>query len=93
MAGGPKKPVNIFQLYRGDSPKEIFNWRLWLAVFTFGLMGAARGIDEGLINGVFSSKAFQRQINIDHLGTSEFANIKGNVVAMVNIGSVGGTIL
>jgi hypothetical protein len=47
MAGGPKKPVNIFRLRNLNEPKEVFNWRLWFAVLSFGLMGAARGVDEG----------------------------------------------
>lgn len=45
MAGGGSA-LNIFKLNRGDAPKEVLNWRLWFAVFSFGLMGAARGIDE-----------------------------------------------
>jgi hypothetical protein len=48
-AGG--KAIIIFRLNRGDDPKEVINWRLWFAVFSFGIMGAARGIDEGLISG------------------------------------------
>jgi len=48
--GAAKKPVNIFKLSLGDDPKEVINWRLWFAVFSFGIMGAARGIDEGLIS-------------------------------------------
>ena len=90
---GAKKPVNIFKLYRGEAPPQVFNWRLWLAVCSFSLMGAARGIDEGLISGVFASKDFQRSIDVDLLESSDFANVKGNVVAMVNIGSVGGALL
>ena len=43
MAGGGGKPQNIFKLNRGDDPKEVLNWRLWFAVFSFGIMGAARG--------------------------------------------------
>ena len=43
MAGGGGKPQNIFRLNRGDDPKEVLNWRLWFAVFSFGIMGAARG--------------------------------------------------
>lgn len=93
MAGGAKKPVNIFKHYASDAPKEIFNWRLWLAVLPFALMGAARGIDEGLINGVFTSSSFQKHLKIQHLGPSELANIKGNIVAMVNLGSVGGSLM
>lgn len=56
MAGGTKKPVNIFRLKNLDEPKQVFNWRLWLAVISFGLMGAARGVDEGLISGAFNSR-------------------------------------
>jgi hypothetical protein len=50
MGGAGKKPVNIFRLSFGDEPKEVNNWRLWFAVFSFGIMGAARGIDEGMVS-------------------------------------------
>lgn len=43
MAGGGGKPQNIFKLNRGNDPKEVLNWRLWFAVVSFGIMGAARG--------------------------------------------------
>lgn len=79
MAGGVKKPVNIFRLKNLGLPKEVFNWRLWFAVFSFGLLGAARGVDEGLINGAFGSKDFQRTIHYDEYDTVEQANIKANV--------------
>lgn len=89
---GAKKPVNIFQLKNLGDPKQVYNWRLWLAVVSFGLMGAARGVDEGLISGAFNSKDFQRTINYDSYSTVEKANIKANVSAMVQIGSVGGAL-
>ncbi|KAJ5499420.1 Major facilitator superfamily domain general substrate transporter [Penicillium expansum] len=92
MAGGAKKPVNIFRLKDLGEPKEVFNWRLWFAVISFGLMGAARGVDEGLISGAFNSKDFQRYINYDSYGEVEQTNIKANVTAMVQIGSVGGAL-
>lgn len=74
-------------------PKEIFNWKLWFAVVSFGLMGAARGIDEGLISGAFNSKDFQQYINYSSYSKVEQTNIKANVSAMVQIGSVGGALL
>lgn len=43
MAGGGGKPLNIFKVNRGVDPPQAFNWRLWFAVFSFGIMGAARG--------------------------------------------------
>ncbi|KAF3401890.1 Quinate permease [Penicillium rolfsii] len=92
MAGGAKKPVNIFRLKNLGEPKEVFNWRLWFAVISFGLMGAARGIDEGLISGAFNSKDFQRYINYSSYSKVEQTNIKANVSAMVQIGSVGGAL-
>ncbi|KAJ5985988.1 hypothetical protein N7499_007719 [Penicillium canescens] len=92
MAGGAKKPVNIFRLKDLGEPKQVFNWRLWFAVISFGLMGAARGVDEGLISGAFNSKDFQKYIHYDTYSEVEQTNIKGNVTAMVQIGSVGGAL-
>ncbi|EGO54265.1 hypothetical protein NEUTE1DRAFT_87470 [Neurospora tetrasperma FGSC 2508] len=93
MAGGVKKPVNIFKLKNLDEPKEVFNWRLWFAVLSFGLLGAARGVDEGLINGALKSKNFQDSINYASYSTVEQANIKANISSMVQIGSVGGALI
>ncbi|KAH6986304.1 general substrate transporter [Ilyonectria sp. MPI-CAGE-AT-0026] len=93
MAGGVKKPVNIFRLKDLDEPAGAFNWRLWFAVISFSLLGAARGIDEGLISGAFNSVDFKRTINYDSYTTVEQANIKANVSAMVQIGSVGGALI
>lgn len=90
---GAKKPVNIFRLRDLGEPKEVFNWRLWFAVISFGLMGAARGVDEGLISGAFNSKDFQKYINYESYTEVEQTNIKANVTAMVQIGSVGGALL
>ncbi|KAL4890640.1 general substrate transporter [Aspergillus ambiguus] len=92
MAGGSKKPINVFRLGNLDDPKQVFNWRLWFAVVSFGLMGAARGVDEGLISGAFNSKDFQRTIHFDSYSEVEQTNIKANVSAMVQIGSVGGAL-
>ncbi len=86
-AGGTA--LNIFKLNRGDDPKEVLNWRLWLAVFSFGIMGAARGIDEGLISGTLASSDFKKLLNLPSSGP-EYAQIQANISAMVQIGSVAG---
>ncbi|EGY20362.1 quinate permease like protein [Verticillium longisporum] len=93
MAGGVKKPVNIFNLKNLGEPEGVFNWRLWFAVVSFGLLGAARGVDEGLISGAFKSKDFQRFIHYENYDHVEQTNIKANVSAMVQIGSVGGALI
>lgn len=84
-AGG--KPINIFKLNTGDDPREVLNWRLWFAVFSFGIMGAARGVDEGLISGTLASKDFKKLLNLDKLDPDgpEWANIKANVSSMVQV--------
>lgn len=93
MAGGGGKPQNIFKINRGVDPPEAFNWRLWFAVFSFGIMGAARGVDEGLISGTLAKSQFQHQLGLDLLEDPDLAKIKGNISAMVQIGSVGGAAL
>ncbi|OAP56518.1 hypothetical protein AYL99_09697 [Fonsecaea erecta] len=95
MGGGGGKPLNIFRLGSSlaDEPKEVLNWRLWFAVVSFGIMGAARGVDEGLISGTFNTEDFQQLLGFDKLDKDQYANVKGNVSAMVQIGSVGGALL
>lgn len=91
MAGG--SAINIFKFNTGSLPKETLNWRLWFAVFAFGLLGAARGVDEGLITGVFNSPAFKEQLGLSDLSKSELASVKGNVSSMVQLGSMPGALL
>lgn len=93
MAGGVKKPINVFRLGELGEPKGVFNWRLWFSVLSFGLLGAARGIDEGLISGAFKSKHFQKLIHYDTFSKSEQTNVKANISSMVLMGSVAGSLL
>lgn len=90
---GVKKPVNVFRLKDLPEPKGAFNWRLWYSVSCFGLLGAARGIDEGLITGAFNSADFKKSIHYDSYSRAEQADIKANVSAMVQIGCVGGALM
>ncbi|KAJ5680778.1 hypothetical protein N7536_011917 [Penicillium majusculum] len=90
MAGGAA--INIFKFNTGSLPKETLNAKLWFAVFAFGLMGAARGVDEGLITGVFNSNAFKQSVGIDDLEKDELASIKGTISSMVQLGSVAGAL-
>jgi hypothetical protein len=53
----------------------------------------AKDVDEGLISGAFNSDHFQRIINYSSYTKVEQANIKANVSAMVQIGSVGGALM
>ena len=94
MAQAGKKPVNIFKLSSLPEPKQVFhNWRLWFSVLSFALLGAARGIDEGLISGAFKSRHFQESINYSSYSAVEQAKIKANVASMVQLGCVGGAMM
>lgn len=91
MGGGTS--LNVFNIKASGLPEQALNRRLWLAVFTFGLMGAARGVDEGLITGVFNTDAFKVPLGLDKLDPDELANVKGNVSSMVQLGSIPGALL
>lgn len=78
MGGG--SALNIFDLSASGLPKQAMrSKRLWLAIVTFGTMGAARGVDEGLISGVFNTDAFKVPLGLDQLSPDDLASVKGNV--------------
>jgi hypothetical protein len=91
MAGGAA--LNIFRMGNSGLPKAVLNRHLWLAVLTFGLMGAARGVDEGLITGIFNTDVFKKSLGLDTLGKDELADVKGDVSSMVQLGSIPGALL
>jgi MFS family permease len=46
-----------------------------------------------LISGTFNTKDFQQLLGLGNLDPVAFANVKGNISAMVQIGSVAGALL
>lgn len=78
-----------------DSPPEIFNSRLYLAVFLFGILGAGRGYDEGNVAGSVAQKSFIEFAGLDDESKSEsyLANLKSNIKSMVLLGSIGGSLI
>ncbi|KAK3670467.1 hypothetical protein LTR78_009708 [Recurvomyces mirabilis] len=86
----------MFKKALADTPREALNLRLLLAVVCFGLMGAARGLDEGLIGTTVAQKSFMTEYCLSVTGTrtaAEVAQRKGNITAMVQIGSVAGSLI
>lgn len=78
-----------------DSPKEIYNITLYLTVFVFGILGAARGLDEGNIAGNVTQVSFMNEFGLSDTtkSTSELANLKSNITSMVQVGSIAGAII
>lgn len=60
----------------------------------FGLMGAARGLDEGLIGTSASQKSFIRLFGLEDpaLSAKEQADLLSNITSMVQLGSIGGAL-
>lgn len=78
-----------------NEPKQVLNRTLWLAVLIFGLLGSARGLDEGMIAGTTSQVSFEKQFNLKDptLTASQQADNLSNITAMVQVGSIGGAII
>ena len=77
------------------SPKEIYNATLYFTVFVFGILGAARGYDEGCISGAIYQKSFRDLfgLNDKNKDVHQVADLKSNIAAMVQLGAVGGAML
>ncbi|OAX84899.1 hypothetical protein ACJ72_00721 [Emergomyces africanus] len=86
---------NIFKQHLADTPREVLNWKLGLGVLCFGIMGASRGIDEGLISGTVQQKSFVAEYHLDdpNMSAGSRANRLGNITAMVQIGSIAGALM
>lgn len=91
------KPKTKFKwrVVDNHSPKEIYNRALYLSVFVFGILGAARGMDEGAVAGAVYHQSFKDRFGLSDTtkSASWLANRKSNITAMVQLGSVGGSLL
>ncbi|KAJ6031435.1 general substrate transporter [Penicillium herquei] len=69
-----------------DSPREIFNRRLFLTAFAFALGGCAKGWDEGSAAAITQLLSFQNTYHLDD-------NSISNIVSLVNLGAGVGALL
>lgn len=78
-----------------SAPKEIYNRTLYFSIFVFGILGAARGLDEGGISGCLALPAFRNRFGLNDTTKSslELASLKSNIASMVQLGSIGGAML
>lgn len=91
----PEKKKFRWRIEDTDSPKEIYNWTLYLSVFVFGVLGAARGLDEGSISGSVAQPSFKKQFGLadETKSANELADLKSNITSMVQLGSVAGAMI
>lgn len=76
-----------------DTPKEVLNWRLYWCTFVFGILGASRGLDEGLVGGMVGMKSFKHAFHMEEGSKADIANRESNVTSMVQLGSIAGALL
>ncbi|OJJ39996.1 hypothetical protein ASPWEDRAFT_46962 [Aspergillus wentii DTO 134E9] len=69
-----------------DSPREIFNRHLFLAVCAFAMGGCAKGWDEGSASAISQLPSFKHRYGLDDDRTS-------NIVSLVNLGAGVGALL
>lgn len=58
-----------------------------------GILGASRGIDEGLVGGMIGLESFKDEFPLEVGSDSEVANRESNITSMVQLGSIGGALL
>lgn len=76
-----------------DTPHQVLNWRLYWSTFVFGILGASRGLDEGLVGGMVGMKSFKHEFPMDQGNKDEQANRESNITSMVQLGSIAGALL
>ncbi|ODV81679.1 quinate permease [Suhomyces tanzawaensis NRRL Y-17324] len=93
-------PTTVASKYRwkvnaDSSPPEIYNRTLYLCIFVFGILGAARGFDEGNISGAMALPSFKKYFGLadKHKTKDELANLKSNIASMVQLGAIGGAMI
>lgn len=58
-----------------------------------GILGAGRGLDEGLVGGMVSLKSFKDEFGLDKGSSHEQAQLESNITSMVQLGSIVGSLL
>ena len=77
------------------APPEIFNRTLYIACFVFGILGCARGYDEGYIGGLVVKEPFIERFGLNNPDATaeQLADLASNITSMVLVGSIGGSLL
>ncbi|KAG7663534.1 uncharacterized protein J8A68_002918 [[Candida] subhashii] len=91
----PKKKKFRWTVDTSEHPPQVFNLTLYLSIFVFGILGAARGYDEGNISGNITLPSFKARFGLsDETKSADYlANLKSNITSMVQLGAIGGAML
>lgn len=90
-----KKWYHFWYLPPDHSPPEIYNWTLYACMIVFGILGSARGYDEGNIGGSIAQVSFKRFFGLSDKTKSKsyLTNRQSNITAMVQLGAIPGALI
>jgi sugar porter (SP) family MFS transporter len=90
-----KKWYHFWYLPPDHSPPQIYNKTLYLTMFAFGILGAARGYDEGNVGGSIAQISFKNHFGLDDptKSASYLKNRQSNITSMVQLGSILGALI
>lgn len=74
------------------TPKEIYNYRIYLLTILACLGSWMFGYQNGVISGVLVLPAFYRDFHLPPVGTASYNNITANIVSLLQIGGIAGVL-
>ncbi|KAB5572655.1 MFS quinate transporter QutD [Coniochaeta sp. 2T2.1] len=70
----------------GETPKEVYNWRMYLASVCAGFGGALFGYDNAFLGGTLALPSFRTQFGLDGLSTGDVNNLSSNIIITFQAG-------
>ncbi|KAH8922981.1 hypothetical protein BT69DRAFT_1185953, partial [Atractiella rhizophila] len=68
------------------TPKDVYNWRVYLSAIVAGCGALLFGYDSAFIGSLLSLPSFRRQFGLDTLSTKEYADTSANIVSIFQAG-------
>lgn len=89
-----EEPRFRWRVVDNHSPPEIYNWRLYVCIAIFGMLGSLRGLDEGA-SASTNLPSFQKRFGLDDpdMSADTHAALLSNIKAMVQLGAILGAII
>ncbi|OIW32719.1 MFS quinate transporter QutD, partial [Coniochaeta ligniaria NRRL 30616] len=70
----------------GDTPPEVYNWRMYLACVAAGCGGAVFGYDNAFLGSTMALPSFRDQFGLTHLSTADYNKLSSNIVITFQAG-------
>ncbi|KAL0069337.1 hypothetical protein AAF712_003702 [Marasmius tenuissimus] len=84
--------VKLTKVELGDTPPEVYNWRVYVNAFVATFAAVMIGYDSAFIGTSISLASFKKEFDLVNKSTSEFDTISANIVSMYQAGCFFGAI-